>query len=164
MKTLLLMRHAKSSWKDNKLKDRDRPLNKRGKRVAPQMAELIKEKELIPQVILCSTALRARETAEALLTKLDFKGEVEYLDKLYMAEADVCVKILRHQAEDVERILLIGHNPGLESLIPMLTSRIEALPTGAIAYLSLPVQSWKELKHDVEGELVEIWRPKELDI
>jgi phosphohistidine phosphatase len=81
-----------------------------------------------------------------------------------MAEADECVKILRRQPEEIERILLIGHNPGLESLIPMLTGRIEALPTGSIAYLSLPVQTWKELKHDVEGELVEIWRPKELEI
>jgi phosphohistidine phosphatase len=164
MKTLLLMRHAKSSWKDTKLKDRDRPLNKRGKRVAPQMGELIKDKELVPQLILCSTALRARETAQALLSKIDFQGKIEYMDKLYMAEADDCVRILRHQDDELERILLIGHNPGLESLIPMLTGRIEALPTGAIAHLALPVSSWKELKHDVDGELVELWRPKELEI
>lgn len=164
MKTLLIMRHAKSSWKDTKLKDRDRPLNKRGKRVAPQMGDLIKEKELIPQRILCSTALRAKQTAEALLTQLDYQGDVEYLDKLYMAEADDCVRILRHQPDEIERILLIGHNPGLESLIPMLTGRIEALPTAAIAYLSLPIKTWNDLKHDVDGELVELWRPKELDI
>lgn len=164
MKTLLIMRHAKSSWKDGKLKDRERPLNKRGKRVAPQIGELIKEKELIPQVILCSTALRARQTVDAFLPNLDYTGQVEYMDKLYMAEADDVLKVLRRQDEKLERVMVVGHNPGLESLIPMLTGRIEPLPTASVAYISLPIQSWKDLKHDVEGELVEVWRPKEMEI
>lgn len=139
-------------------------MNKRGKRIAPQMGELIREKELTPQLILCSTAVRARQTADGILAHLEYPGKVEYMDKLYMAEADECLKVLRHQDDALERIMVIGHNPGLESLIPMLTGRIEPLPTASVAYLSLPIQSWKELKPDVEGELVEVWRPKELEL
>jgi len=163
MKTVLLMRHAKSSWKDEKLKDRERPLNKRGHRNAPQMGELLLEKELVPQVILCSSAVRARQTAEAVIEATRFDGDVRYNDSLYMAEADEYLKALYKLPDEVERVMIIGHNPGLESLLPLMTGLIEALPTAAIAYLSVPIKSWKELKKDHEAELVALWRPKELE-
>jgi len=163
MKTVLLMRHAKSSWKDEKLKDRDRPLNKRGHRNAPQMGELLLEKELVPQVILSSTAVRARQTAEAVIEKSAFQGDIRYEDSLYMAEADEYLKALYKLPDEIERVMIIGHNPGLESLLPLMTGQIEALPTAAIAYLSVPIKQWKELKKDHKAELVALWRPKELE-
>ena len=125
MKTLLLMRHGKSSWKDTKMKDRERPLNKRGRKSVPRMGELLKEAELVPQVIYSSSAVRARQTAEALVTACGFTGEVEYLDSFFMAEAEVYPKRLRKLPDDIERVMVIGHNPGLEALMQILKKKDE---------------------------------------
>ncbi len=163
MKTLLIMRHAKSSWKDKDLKDRKRPLSKRGKRNAPQMGELIKEKELVPQIILSSDAVRAHQTVELLTGTSGFSGKVQYDDDLYMAEADEYLDSLRKVSDDFERVMIVGHNPGLESLLPLLTGRVESLPTAAVAHLTLPIDHWKELSKKTKAELVEIWKPKELE-
>jgi phosphohistidine phosphatase len=163
MKTLLLMRHGKSSWKETKVKDHERPLNKRGQKSVPRMGELIKEAELVPQVILSSSAVRARQTAELLAPACGFTGEVQYFDSLYMAEPEAVIKRLRKLPDDVERVLVIGHNPGLEALVQMLSRRIESLPTASIAYFSLPIDTWKDFKKDIEAETMDIWRPKELD-
>ncbi len=163
MKSLLLMRHAKSSWKEKDLKDRKRPLSKRGKRNAPQMGELIKEKELLPQLILASSAVRSRQTAELLAETSGYGGDVHYLDEFYMAEADEYLDELRKLPNKLERVMIIGHNPGLESLLPLLTGRVESLPTAAIAYLMLPIERWKDLNKKTKAELVEVWRPKELE-
>jgi phosphohistidine phosphatase len=163
MKTLLIMRHAKSSWKDKDLKDRKRPLSKRGKRNAPQMGELIKEKELVPQIILASDAVRAHQTVELLTETSGFSGKVHYNDDLYMAEADEYLDSLRKVSDEFERVMIVGHNPGLESLLPLLTGRVESLPTAAIAHLTLPIDHWKELSKKTKAELLEIWKPKELE-
>ncbi len=163
MKTLLMMRHAKSSWKEKDLKDHKRPLSKRGKRNAPQMGELVKEKELLPQLILSSDAVRARQTAELFAEASGYTGEIKYLDDFYMAEADEYLDELNKVPDDLERVMIIGHNPGLESLLPMLTNRVESLPTAAVAYLNLPIESWKKLNKKTRAELIEIWRPKELE-
>ncbi len=163
MKTLLLMRHARGSWKEHGIKDRKRPLSKRGKKNAPQMGELIKEKELIPQLILCSSATRAQQTAELLAKAIEYSGEIRYLDSLYMAEAEDTLKILRKLPDELERVMVIGHNPGLESMLPLLTKHVEALPTAAVAYLVVPINSWKDLKKNTEADLIEIWRPKEIE-
>ena len=164
MKTLLIMRHAKSSWKDNDLKDRKRPLSNRGKRNAPQMGELIKEKELVPQLILSSDAVRSKQTAELVAKASGFTGDIKTLDELYMAEADEYIEAVRKVSDGLERVMIIGHNPGLESLIPMLTDQVESLPTAAVAFLNLPIDSWKKLNKKTHAELIEIWRPKELEV
>ncbi len=163
MKTLLIMRHGKSSWKEKNLKDRKRPLSKRGTRNAPQMGELIKEKELVPQLILSSDALRARQTVELFTGTSGFTGDVKYDDDLYMAEADEYLDALRKVPDDLERVMIVGHNPGLESLLPLLTGQVQSLPTAAIAHLTLPVDHWKELNKKTKADLIEIWKPKELD-
>lgn len=162
MKTLLLMRHAKSSWKDPKLADHERPLNKRGNKDAPLMGEVLKEKELLPQKILASTALRVRQTIQGLTHSSGFGGEVEFSDNLYLAEPEGYLSALKDQPETVERVMIVGHNPGLEGLLQLVSGRIESLPTGSIAYVSLPIQQWGELNGQVEGELVEMFEPEEL--
>lgn len=163
MKTLLIMRHAKSSWKDKDLKDRKRPLSKRGKRNAPQMGELIKEKELVPQMIISSDTIRSHQTEELFAQTSGFSGEVKYMDKLYMAEADEYLDALKDIPDEMERVMIIGHNPGLESLLPLLTKRVESLPTAAVAHLVLPIDHWKELNKHTKADLVALWRPKELE-
>ncbi len=164
VKTLLLMRHAKSSWKDTELSDIDRPLNKRGKRDAPFMGAVLKEKELVPQLVLSSTAVRARQTAELVAAACNFTGDVRYLDSFYLAEPSAYLRGLADVPDDLERVMVIGHNPGLEGLLQILSGRIEALPTSTIAFLSLPVSSWRDLHDDTEGELLELMIPRELEV
>jgi phosphohistidine phosphatase len=163
MKTLLLMRHAKSSWKDNDLKDHERPLAKRGMKNAPRMGDLIKEAELVPQRILSSTALRARQTAEAVAEKSGYLGEIIYLDSLYLAEPPIILDILRLTGDDIERVMVVGHNPGLEALMQILSGRVEALTTASVAYFVLPIDHWRDLGSNTQGELIQLWRPKDLD-
>ena len=95
MKTLILMRHAKSSWKFPELSDKDRPLTKRGEHDAPRMGKLLKKEEIFPESILSSTAVRAAATAEAVAQKLDYKEEITYLDSLYMAEPSAIIEALQ---------------------------------------------------------------------
>jgi phosphohistidine phosphatase len=160
MKTLILMRHAKSSWKDHDIADSERPLKKRGKKDAQMMAKILLEKELLPQKLLASSAKRARRTAEIIIeeTKADFP--VEYLDQLYMAEVPVYFELLNSIGDDLERVMIIGHNPSLESLVQVLSNQIESLPAGAAALISLPIKSWKELNSDTKCDLIDLYKPK----
>lgn len=160
MRTLLIMRHGKSSWKDPALADSERPLKKRGRKESKSMAKLLDDKKFKPDLILCSTALRARQTAEIVVDELNFKKQVEYLDSLYMAELDVLLRVLQHLT-DVERVMIIGHNPGLESLTQLLTEKITSLPTASVARLKLPINNWQELSMDTRGELANLWIPRD---
>jgi phosphohistidine phosphatase len=162
MKTLLLMRHARSSWDDSNQADQERPLNKRGRRDAPMMGQLLIDRELIPQLILSSSAVRARQTAEIVAEAAQYQGEIVYLDRLYMAEADEYINTLRELPDQIERVMVIGHNPSLESVLQVLADRVESLPTAVLAYIVLSVEHWSELSTKTSGEVVEIWRPKEL--
>jgi phosphohistidine phosphatase len=162
MKTLLLMRHAKSSWKHHDLDDIQRPLNKRGKKDAPMMGKLIRDKELVPQKILSSTAERARATAEAFIETSKYAGEVTFLDSFYLAEPQVYLDELHNLSDDTERVMVIGHNPGIEGVLQIVSGQVESLPTAAIAYLVLPIQKWSELTDETRGDLVELWRPHDL--
>ncbi|MEN6409266.1 MAG: histidine phosphatase family protein [Anaerolineaceae bacterium] len=163
MKTLLLMRHAKSSWKDPDLADRDRPLTKRGKRDALRMGEMLKEMELIPQRILCSSAARAKLTGENILEGLHISVPMDLLDDLYMAETPTYFEKLGSLPETLDKVMVIGHNPGLEALMLTITHQVEALPTCAVAYVILPIEHWEELSDEVSGDLIHLWRPKELE-
>jgi len=161
MKTLLIMRHAKSSWKHAELSDRDRPLNKRGEKDAIRMGKLLKHENLIPQKIYSSTAVRAAKTAEAVADRINYKDEVTYLDALYMAEPAGIIELLHDVPDDIKRVLIVGHNPGMEGLAQILSRKVLSLPTATITYLKLPIESWKELSLKTEGVLKELWEPKD---
>lgn len=162
MRTLLLMRHAKSSWDDPELADHDRPLNKRGKRDAPRMGRLLLKEKLVPDAILTSTAVRARETARAVAEALEFDAEPQVDKDLYLAGPAEILTVLRRLDDDADRVMLIAHNPGLEDLLEALTGSRDSLPTAAIARIDLSVRRWKDLKSGTTGRLVALWRPKEL--
>jgi phosphohistidine phosphatase len=162
MKSVLLMRHAKSSWKDTKLNDHERPLNKRGKKDAPAMGKLICERELVSQLILTSSALRATETVDGVVECMGYTGKVEIVDELYLAEPADIIQCLNKVSNDVERVMLVGHNPGLESLLQIWSNQIIGMPTGTVAYVVLPVESWGDVKLNTEAEVVELWRPGDL--
>ena len=113
MKRLYLLRHAKSSWKDTSLPDHDRPLSGRGRRAAKAIARHLREQDLEPQLVLCSTARRARETLERIQPALG-AATVEFEHDLYAASADALLERLRRVPDTVASVMLIGHNPGLQ--------------------------------------------------
>jgi len=162
MKTLLIMRHGKSSWKDTSLVDHQRPLKKRGRKNAAQIGKLLAEKQLVPALILSSSAERAKQTAEILIDKMGFDGEVAYLDDLYMAEPETFYAYLR-KLQDVDTAMIIGHNPGLETLLQILTDEINSLPTAATAQVKLNIDAWNALNFETTGKLKNLWLPRSLD-
>ena len=161
MKTLIIMRHAKSSM-DEKVEDRLRSLSKRGKKNAERMSELLKDEKVTPDLILASNAIRARQTAELVIEAIKFQGDRSYLNRLYMAEVEIYAQEIMHTHDEVNTLMVIGHNPALESLLQMTTNKVESLPTSAIAQLKLPIDSWKDFRLETHAELVNFWRPKEL--
>lgn len=163
MKTLLILRHAKSSWKEPGRPDHDRPLNARGKHDAPRMGRLLRDEGLVPDVIISSTARRARKTAAQAASECGYQGEIELTDDLYLAGPGTYLSVLRQLDDDFQRAMVVGHNPGLTALIETLTDEFEDFPTAALAHLVLPVKYWRDLRETTQGELVRIWRPKELD-
>jgi phosphohistidine phosphatase len=162
MKTLLVLRHAKSSWNDPALDDHERPLNKRGRRDGPRMGELVREYGLIPDIVIASDAVRAQLTAETVADAARYAGEILLDRHLYMAGPADIVSLLRTVRENAETVMIVGHNPGLEELVEQLTGQRQDLPTAALAQIVLPIDQWRDLKLSTRGTLVGLWRPKEL--
>jgi len=161
MKTLLVMRHAKSSWKDQEIPDHDRPLKKRGRKDIVNMAKLLKKKGLVPDYIISSTAVRAKDTASLMIEKLNYKGKSEFIEEFYMAEPETYIEHISKVSDKVNTLLIIGHNPGLEGLVMTLGDKITSLPTGSIAKLYLFIDKWSELTSDTDGEINHVWVPEE---
>jgi phosphohistidine phosphatase len=162
MKTLLLMRHAKSSWDHPDLDDHERPLNKRGQHDAPRMGELLEAEDLLPDLILVSSAARAQETMRLLVEACGYDGPVETHHDLYYSDVDAYLRILQHLPETVTRPLLIGHNPDVDELLRMLTGVGRHMPTAALALIELPKNTWGELVSDKMGQLRRLWEPREV--
>ncbi len=161
MKTLLLLRHAKSSWKKSDLPDHERPLNRRGKKEAPKVGVYLKENGLVPDLILSSTAKRAHDTAEAVAEACGFEGQVELYQDLYMSDTASYLDILRCMPDKAGRVLVVGHNPDVEELLTLLTEVNEHLTTSALAIITLPISNWEELNEATDGRLQNLWVPRE---
>jgi phosphohistidine phosphatase len=176
MRQLLLLRHAKSSWGDKGLPDRDRPLNERGQRAAARMAQEMHALGLEPDMVLVSPARRTMQTLEALEPWTD-SPLVEEIESLYLADVPDLLSALHGVAETVRSVLLIGHNPGLHDLAMALsglrgrplprgatsseTALAEGFPTGALAEFTI-AGSWWELREG-GGKLVRFLTPKMLE-
>ena len=162
-KILLILRHAKSSWKNNSfLPDHDRPLNKRGQKQGIRMGKLLKELGNIPDYIITSSAKRAVDTSKLIVESSGYGGRVELESSLYhQASAEQCVKILSKVPNGYIKVLLIGHNPSLEGLINKLTNRTDIMKTCSLAQIDLRIKSWKDIdcEDKVIGSLVNIWHP-----
>jgi phosphohistidine phosphatase len=163
MKTLLLLRHAKSSWKDDSLDDHERPLNARGKKEAPKMGQLLLDQRFLPDVILSSDAKRCRRTVEKVCEAAEYRGETMLSSELYLANPATYLKCLAKLPENVARVLVVGHNPGLEELLEALIGRYEPLTTAALAHVTLPtLERWSDVNAATRGELVKLWQPMEV--
>jgi phosphohistidine phosphatase len=161
MKTLLLMRHAKSSWADPARPDLERPLNERGRKAAPLMGRFLRRQSLRPDAVVCSPAARARETAELALAAAQFACEVRYDARIYEASAARLLEVAREIAEPATTALLVGHNPGMEDFVRLLTGAQERMPTAALACVAFDAAAWREINAQA-GRLAWLVRPKEL--
>ena len=162
MKTLLIMRHAKSSWNHPELSDYDRPLNARGKQDAPRMGEYLHQQGLIPDRILTSSAKRARKTANKVAKSCGYTGKVKKLNALYDTVPGVYYNTLQALPDKYQRVMVVGHNPTMEQLVNHLTGHIEQMPTAALAHIELSIPRWDALDLYTKGALVNLWTPKTL--
>lgn len=159
--TLYLLRHAKSSWAEPSLPDHDRPLAPRGERACALIAEYLRRNEIRPELVLCSSATRTRDTLERIVSALG-DTDVSVEDDLYGASASELLTRLRAIPDAVPSVLLIGHNPGIQELALDLTAASEAeFPTAALATLVVH-EPWVNLASG-GAELTAFVRPRDLD-
>jgi phosphohistidine phosphatase len=164
MKTLLLLRHAKSSWKDDSLSDHDRPLNKRGQDDAPRMGMLLRKEGMLPDLILCSTAKRARDTLKLVNEALGYNGEIEHREDLYAFESGAYLKALLGLSDEHDLVMVVGHNPSMEEILTGLTGEYQPFPTAALAELELPIDHWSQISFGMGAKLKNLWTPRELKL
>jgi len=162
MKTLLILRHAKSSWDDTELKDHDRPLNPKGVRDAPRMGQLVAAEDLVPDLVLTSTAVRAMSTAELSMGVIDGAPEIESTRDLYLASPHDYLEVIEAKGGKADRLMVVGHNPGITALVTRLTGVCEEMPTAALAVVELDIDEWSEIGSAGRGRLLAFWRPKDL--
>ena len=134
MPTLLLLRHAKSSWTESGLRDFDRPLAPRGEEAAALMGAFIAKHDLTPDLVLCSPALRARATLDLALGRLPTEPEVRYADELYLAGPSELIALLRGLERSPGRVMMIGHNPGFQALVLALCAEGDEGDLDAVAH------------------------------
>ncbi|MCC6907717.1 MAG: histidine phosphatase family protein [Phycisphaerales bacterium] len=163
MRTLLLLRHAKSSHADEGVADHDRPLTRRGRRDAQRLGRLLDELDLMPQVIIASTAQRTLETAELLVEASGTATRIDPDERLYLASSGAILRILQQAPIQARCLMAVGHNPGLEELLTGLTGRAEQMRTATLAQIEFPIDSWTDVKDGTRGRLKQMWRARDLD-
>ncbi len=162
MKTLLLMRHAKSSWADPGQADFARPLNERGRQAAPLMGRFLRRQYPQLDLIISSPAERARATAQLTRTAAGYTCALNFDARIYAASAPRLLAVVNEIAEPAETILLVGHNPGMEDFVRLLTAAPpERMPTAAVACVTLESATWPAVTAQA-GRLVRLSRPKEI--
>jgi len=167
MVCLYIVRHAKSSWKTDGLDDFHRPINGRGRKAAPTMGHYMQQHGIQPDLILCSAAIRARETLELILTALDDEPRIEIEEDLYLASAGTLLERLRRLGDGPDSVMMIGHNPGLHDLALSMAVPggeqvpAEKYPTAALTELNFEGQSWADIGPHT-GDLVRFVTPRSL--
>jgi phosphohistidine phosphatase len=170
MKRLYLLRHAKSSWKEDDLSDHERPLAPRGRRAAAPIGVYLRDHAILPDLVLASSARRTRETWELVSLMLPKPPRVVYEDKLYLANADELLVRLRQVNDEADSVLIVGHNPGLQELAERLfgdgdsagLSKLRGkFPTGGLALYQFDVDRWEELLPGI-GRLTDFVVPRDL--
>jgi phosphohistidine phosphatase len=163
MKTLLLLRHAKASRDDPHLPDHDRPLKARGKEDAKRIGRQLREADLIPHLIVSSTALRARKTASKVAKQMEYPRAIELTDRLYLSSPRDHLEVARSLPDAEDRVMLVGHNPGLSQLLNRLTDAETELATSEVAQIQLPIKHWADMASSGGAKLVKLWQPGEAD-
>lgn len=162
MRTLYLLRHAKSSWKDQTLNDFDRPLKGRGRRAAEQMGQVLAEEKLKSPLVISSPAVRARETTELVLESAGLKSKPRFEERIYEADVRTLLDLVQSISDSADTAIMVGHNPGFENLLSYLTGDNRHMSTCALAKIEFDVASWSEVS-DESGRLELFVTPKELE-
>ena len=163
MKTLLILRHGKSSWADEGVDDHERPLKGRGKRSASRIGEELKRRDLVPDRIITSTAERASDTATRAAKASGFDGHLDRTRDLYFAGPEGYLRTLVERAQDSEaRVMLVGHNPDCEDLVERLGGVREQITTANLACIDFDVDAWEDVV-TTPGTLRFVLRPRELE-
>ncbi|MDH3223141.1 MAG: histidine phosphatase family protein [Gemmatimonadota bacterium] len=169
MPTLLLARHAKSSWADGSLRDHDRPLNRRGADDAPRVGSALRARDLIPDLVYSSTSARTRETLAGLEDGFEMPLQVHYVPELYLASPGTMLAAVQSAPDEVETLMILAHNPGTHALAVGLAADgnrkdLEQMrlkfPTGAVAVLNFDLDRWADIQGG--GTLVEFILPRSL--
>jgi phosphohistidine phosphatase len=160
MKKLFIMRHAKSSWGDASLSDFDRPLNERGQRAAQLMGKRMRDKGLEPSLIISSPAVRASETADLVKNAAKFSCELRLDERIYEASPRSLIQVAAEIDDTHDSAMLVGHNPGIEGFIHLLTGAAHRMPTAAIAVIDLDIDSRQAISAG-RGRLENLFRPKD---
>jgi len=160
MKTLMLLRHAKSDWEDVSLPDFDRPLAARGKRDAPRVGKALRKRGLLPDLIISSPAARAKATIDAVIKTAKLEGELQFDEAIYGASSAELMTVVRRMRDDISCSLLVGHNPGFEDLVERLTGSHDRMPTAALACIEFQIDRWEDVE-DGNGRLAWLVTPKQ---
>jgi phosphohistidine phosphatase len=170
MLTLSLLRHAKSSWSDARLRDFERPLNERGAKAAPRMGAFMARRRLVPDLMLCSPAVRARQTLDLVRPCFHGAPRVAYEDALYLASSATMLGLIRKAPANVRHTMVIGHDPGMHTLAlelagsgpeEELQALAEKLPTAGLVLIEFEAGDWRELRSGA-GRLKLFMTPKRL--
>ena len=168
MKTLYVLRHAKSDWGDASLRDFDRPLNERGRKAAKALGKELRKRDLKPDLVLASPALRANQTLQRVQDGYGTAFDVTEDERIYLADADALVDAIRHVPDDSKRLMIVGHNPGLQELVLALAEpsglrdeAAEKFSTATLAEIRFNVESWPDISPGA-GVLQILLRPRDL--
>ena len=162
--TLVLMRHAKSDWSDGSLSDHDRPLNKRGRQDSPKMAQWLSQIDRVPDLILCSSAARTRETTDLLCNQWLSPPTKSISDSLYLASPDAIMYTLANEGGNAKCLMVLAHNPGMGQLVSVLSNQAIEMPTAAAAVFQVKADSWQAVGSSAQYTLLEFMRPKVLEL
>jgi len=160
---LILMRHAKSDWGDESLPDHERPLNERGRRDAPRMAQWLAEQTWVPDVVLSSSSVRTRETLQLMSDTWDDEPTQSFTRSLYLASPEAILDCIRADGNDAPQLMVLAHNPGISYVASLLADQSVEMPTAAAAVFRVDLDHWYDLRPSTPIQLVEFMRPKALD-
>lgn len=158
---LLIMRHSKADRDSARWEDFERPLNERGEQDAPVMGQWLASQDIRPDKVIASPAVRTKQTARLVVKELEFAGEIQTPAALYEGSAREYLTQIRLCSSSNKTVLIVGHNPSLESLVELLTGEFVSLPTSAVANLAVAAKSWDELAPE-SNELLDVWTPKSI--
>lgn len=161
MKTLLLLRHAKSSWKDSALADFERPLNDRGRKAAELVGNFIAKQNVTIDLVISSPAVRARQTIDLVLRASKRKPELRFDQRVYEASPARLLEITSQIEDDRKSVLLVGHNPGMEELLTLLVGVEHHMPTASLAKIVLSGKKWDKILTE-KGVLESFVRAREI--
>ncbi len=164
MKSLLLLRHAKTSKKDAPISDEMRPLSDSGKHDVYQMGQFLKNTKLFPSLIISSSAKRAKDTSNLLAESIGYNKEVHLSELLYETSAQDYLNVISEISNNINIVLIVGHNPILENFVELITNNLIIMENCSLVHIVLPITRWIEIKTNPKGKLNKLVTIKDLTL